>query len=66
MAAKRISQEIICTADDDASDRQAMCAGPVSKTTIEELDESAISALIGFFQRLDNWDLEAKSNGKAI
>lgn len=66
MAAKRISQEIICTADDDPNDRQAVSAGPVSQTTIGELDESAISALIGFFQRLDNWDLEAKSNGKAM
>lgn len=66
MAAKCISQEIICTADDDASDREAMCAGPVSKTTIEELDESAISALIDFFQKLDKWDLEAKSNGKTM
>ena len=66
MAAKYISQEIICTADEDASDRQAMCAGRVSNTTAEELDENAISALIGFFQTLDSWDLEAKSNSEVM
>ena len=66
MAAKCISQEIICTADDDASDRQAMCAGRVPNTAVEELDQGAISALIGFFQKLDNWDSEAKSNRKAM
>ena len=38
--------------------------GRVSNTAVEELDESAISALISFFQTLDKWDLEAKSNGK--
>lgn len=66
MAAKCISQEIICTTGDDTTDRQAVCACRVSKITMEELDESAISALIGFFQKLDRWDLEAKSNGKAM
>ena len=38
----------------------------VASTAVEDLDESAISALIGFFQILDKWDLEAKSNGKAM
>ena len=65
MAAKYSSQDIICTAD-DATDRQAVCEGRVSNTAVEELDESAISALISFFQTLDKWDLEAKSNGKTM
>lgn len=66
MAAKCNSQEIICTADDDVTNRQAVCGGRVSNTDVEDLDESAISALIGFFQTLDKWDLEAKSNGNAM
>jgi hypothetical protein len=65
VAAKYISQEIICTTGDDATNRQ-VCAGRVSNTAAEELDEGAISALINFFQKLDKWDLEAKSNGKAM
>ena len=35
-------------------------------TAVEDLDESAIPVLIGFFQTLDEWDLEVKSNGKAM
>ena len=65
MAAKCISQEIVFITGDDATDRQ-VCAGQVSNTAVEELDESAISALIGFFQTLDKWDLEAKGNGEAM
>jgi hypothetical protein len=43
------------------------CArGGVPNTVLEELDESAISVLIGFFQTLDKWNLEAQSNGKAM
>jgi hypothetical protein len=33
---------------------------------IDELDESALSALIGFFKTLDKWDLEAKRNEKIM
>ena len=66
MAAKYSSQEIICTASDDATDRQAVCAGRASNAAVEDVDESAISALIGFFQKLDKWDLEAKGNGEAM
>ena len=33
---------------------------------IDELDESALSALIGFFKTLDKWDLEANRNGKIM
>lgn len=65
MAAKYISQEIICIASDDATNRQ-VCAGQASNTAVEELNEGATSALINFFQKLDQWDLEAKSNGKAM
>jgi hypothetical protein len=66
VAAKCNSQEIICATGDVATDHQAVCAGRVSNTVIEELDESAISALIGFFQKLNEWYLEVKSNGKAM
>lgn len=66
MAAKCNSQEIICTKGDVATDRQAVCAGRVPNTVLEDLDESAISVLINFFQTLDNWDLEAKGNGEVM
>jgi hypothetical protein len=32
----------------------------------DELDDVALSALIGFFRTLDQWDLEAKRNGKIM
>ncbi|HWC19260.1 MAG TPA: hypothetical protein VG498_19770, partial [Terriglobales bacterium] len=32
----------------------------------DELDESALSALISFFKTLDKWDLEAKRNDKIM
>lgn len=66
MAAKYSSQEITRAPGDIKTDRQAVCAGRVSNTAVEDLDESATSALIGFFQTLDEWDLEVKSNGKAM
>jgi hypothetical protein len=37
-----------------------------ASTEIDELDESALSALIGFFKTLDKWDLEAKRNDKIM
>jgi hypothetical protein len=33
---------------------------------IDELDDSALSELIGFFKILDKWDLEAKRNEKIM
>jgi len=32
----------------------------------DELDDVALSALIGFFRTLDQWDLEANRNGKIM
>ena len=66
MAAKYSSQEITRAPGDIKTDRQAVCAGRASNTAVEDLDESAIPVLIGFFQKLDEWDLEVKSNGKAM
>lgn len=60
MAAKCSSQGISCATGDDTTDRQAVCAGRVSNTAVEELDESAISALINFFQTLDRLGFEGE------
>ena len=38
-----------------------MCAEQLVSAEVDALDDSAISALIGFFKTLDQWDLEAKT-----
>ena len=43
-----------------------MCAEQLVSGEINELDESSLSALIGFFKTLDKWDLEANRNGKIM
>ena len=67
MANRCSSQENTLTAGDDSdANRLPACNDRIASTALEDLDESAIAALIGFFQSLDKWDLEAKSNGKAM
>lgn len=46
--------------------RAPMCAEQLVTAETDELDESAISALISFFKTLDKWDLEANRNGKIM
>ena len=43
-----------------------VCGGQGVSAEVDELDESAISALISFFKTLDKWDLEANRNGKIM
>ena len=43
-----------------------MCAEQLVSAEVDALDDSAISALIGFFKTLDQWDLEAKRNDKIM
>ncbi len=67
MATRCSSQENIRTAGDDShGNRLPVCVDSVANTAVQELDESAISALIGFFQILNKWDLEVKRNGKTV
>jgi len=46
--------------------RAPVCGEQCVSAGTDELDESAISALISFFKTLDKWDLEANRNGKIM
>jgi len=46
--------------------RAQTCAEHLKTAETDELDDSALSALICFFKTLDKWDLEANRNGKIM
>ena len=67
MASRRRLQ----TTADAGGDRSIVNPAPMGteqlvSAEVDALDDGAISALIGFFKTLDQWDLEANRTGKIM